>query len=192
MEKEFCCGYTTASSIEQLQNAKNTIHFQSLIVGAFQLLYDATSTSLAAQAELLLIDTMSTGALLDQDLGSGSEDDNFNPAPADESDNEGAGDSDPDARPSTKSGTDRRRSRQSDPDDVKEEDDEGHKDSASVLDGSKPFRGPGLNDEDEAENLNGGGADDEDEDEDDQEEDDDEEDVVSVRRTILHIRLPLR
>ena len=37
---------------------------------------------------------MSSAALLDQDFGSESEDDNFNPAPADDSDNEAAGDSD--------------------------------------------------------------------------------------------------
>lgn len=135
---------------------------------------------------------MSTGALLDQDFGSESEDDNFNPAPADESDNEVAANSDPDARPSTKSGTDRRRSRQSEPDDVKEEDDEEIKDSAAVLDDSKPFRGPGLDEEDEGEEVNGAGGDEEEEDEEDLEEDDDEEDVVAVGPTILHIRLPVR
>ncbi len=35
----------------------------------------------------------SSAALLDQDFGSESEDDNFNPAPADDSDNEAAGES---------------------------------------------------------------------------------------------------
>ncbi|KAL9038058.1 MAG: hypothetical protein Q9180_003364 [Flavoplaca navasiana] len=125
---------------------------------------------------------MSTGALLDQDFGSESEDDNFNPAPADESDNEVAGESDPNTRPSTQSGTDRRKSRQFEPDDVKEEDDEEeNKDSASVLDESKPFRGPGLDEGDEGENVNGHGGDEDDEDEDDLEEEDDEEDVVSGR-----------
>ncbi|KAL8997939.1 MAG: hypothetical protein Q9169_002932 [Polycauliona sp. 2 TL-2023] len=122
---------------------------------------------------------MSTGALLEQDFGSESEDDNFNPAPADESDNEVAADSDPDARPTTNSGTDRRKSRQSEPEDVKEED--GNKDSASVLDDSKPFRGPGLDDEDEGDNVNGHGPDVDDEDEEDLEEEDEEEDVVSGR-----------
>ncbi|KAL8841142.1 MAG: hypothetical protein Q9176_003483 [Flavoplaca citrina] len=125
---------------------------------------------------------MSTGALLDQDFGSESEDDNFNPAPADESDNEVAGESDPHTRPSTQSGTDRRKNLQFEPDDVKEEDEEEeNKDSASALDESKPFRGPGLDEEDEGENVNGRGGDEDDEDEDDLEEEDDEEDVVSGR-----------
>lgn len=39
----------------------------------------------------------SSAALLDQDFGSESEDDNFNPAPADESDNDAAGESDADS-----------------------------------------------------------------------------------------------
>ena len=38
-----------------------------------------------------------SAALLDQDFGSESGDDNFNPAPADESDNDAAGESDADA-----------------------------------------------------------------------------------------------
>lgn len=125
---------------------------------------------------------MSTGALLDQDFGSESEDDNFNPAPADESDNEVAGESAPDTRPSTQSGTDRRKSLQFEPDDVKEEydDEEENENSASVLDESKPFRGPGLDEEDEGENVNGRGGHEDDEDEEDLEEEDDEEDIVSV------------
>ena len=139
-------------------------------------------TSLVTTVKPPLLNTMSTGALLDQDFGSESEDDNFNPAPADESDNEVAGESDPHTRPSTQSGTDRRKSRQFEPDDVKEEDDdeEENKDSASVLDESKPFRGPGLDDGDESENVNGRGGDEDNEDEEDLEEEDDEEDVVSV------------
>ena len=39
---------------------------------------------------------MSSAALLDQDFGSESEDDNFNPAPAEGSDNDAAGNSDDD------------------------------------------------------------------------------------------------
>lgn len=39
----------------------------------------------------------SSAALLDQDFGSESEDDNFNPAPADDSDNDAAGESDADS-----------------------------------------------------------------------------------------------
>lgn len=39
----------------------------------------------------------SSTALLEQDFGSESEDDNFNPAPADESDNDAAGESDADS-----------------------------------------------------------------------------------------------
>ena len=140
----------------------------------------------------LFLSTMATGALLDQDFGSESEDDNFNPAPAEESDNDVAADSDPDARPSTKSGTDRWKSRRSEPDDVKDEDDEENKDSASVLVESKPFRGPGLDDEDEGEDVNGVGGDDEEEDEEDLEDEDEEEDVVSVGLNIVHIRLPVR
>ena len=42
---------------------------------------------------------MSSAALLNQDFGSESEDDNFNPAPADDSDNEAAGNSDDEVSP---------------------------------------------------------------------------------------------
>ena len=140
-----------------------------------------------------IVGKMSTDALLDQDFGSESEDDNFNPAPADESDNEVPGDSDHEARPSTKSGTDRRKGRQSESDDVKDEYDEENKGSTSGLGDSKPFRGPALDEEDGGEDVDGAGADDE-EDEEELEEDDDEEDVVSVgpisRPDAVHVQHP--
>ncbi|KAI4250157.1 MAG: hypothetical protein L6R40_000329 [Gallowayella cf. fulva] len=123
---------------------------------------------------------MSAAKILDQDFGSESEDDNFNPAPADDSDNEVAADSDTEERPTPKLATARRKSHQSEPDGVKEEDDDGKQDSASVLDENRPFTRPGLEDEDEGEDVNGGGADDE-EDEEELEDDDDEDDVVSGR-----------
>jgi len=50
-----------------------------------------------------------SGTVLDQDFGSESEDDNFNPAPADESDNEGEADTKVSSKVAT-NGTERRRS----------------------------------------------------------------------------------
>lgn len=119
---------------------------------------------------------MSTNALLDHDFGSESEDDNFNPAPADQSDNEDA------VEPYAENGLD------TEPDDhitknrrhsvngLKAEDD---KDLADGGGRPRPFSGPGLAEEDEADELNSQGGDD-DEEEDDEEDDDDEEAVVSV------------
>jgi transcription elongation factor SPT5 len=60
----------------------------------------------------LPVDQMSSSAaLLDQDFGSESEDDNFNPAPADDSDNDAAGESvaQVGAKKSTHSTTEKRR-----------------------------------------------------------------------------------
>ncbi|KAI4198768.1 MAG: hypothetical protein LQ346_002696 [Caloplaca aetnensis] len=120
---------------------------------------------------------MSTNALLDHDFGSESEDDNFNPAPADQSDNEDA------VEPYAENGLD------TEPDDhitknrrhsvngLKAEDD---KDLADGGGRPRPFSGPGLAEEDEADELNSQGGDD-DEEEDDEEDDDDEEAVVSGR-----------
>ncbi len=48
----------------------------------------------AYQRHSLFLKEMATAALLDADFGSESEDDNFNPPPADVSDNDAAGDSD--------------------------------------------------------------------------------------------------
>ncbi|KAL8947869.1 MAG: hypothetical protein Q9222_005896 [Ikaeria aurantiellina] len=122
---------------------------------------------------------MSSSALLDQDFGSESEDDNFNPAPADDSDHEAAGDSDVDQDANPKSDSKPQRMRQSEIEDVKEEDDVNGNDSAEALSNTRPFNGPGLEDEGEGEDLNGDNG--EDDDEDDEEEDDEEEAVISGR-----------
>lgn len=122
---------------------------------------------------------MSSNATLNQDFGSESEDDNFNPAPADESDNEIAGDEE---RSGTNPDLSTTTLRQSDPNTVKQEDGEGSNDSATRRNNTRPFNGPGLAEEDEGEELNGdGGEVEEDEEGDDlDEDDDDEEEVVSV------------
>lgn len=117
---------------------------------------------------------MSSNVVLNQDFGSESEDDNFNPAPADESDNEINGDGE---EPDASSGTSANKSRQNESNGVKNEDGEDSKDSPA-----RPFNGPGLGKEDEGGELDGeGGEDAEEDEEDDQDEDeDDEEEVVSV------------
>lgn len=114
---------------------------------------------------------MSSNAILNQDFGSESEDDNFNPAPADESDNEINGDAD------ARLGINANKSRQKESNGIKNEDREDSKDSPA-----RRFNGPGLVKDDDDEDIDGEGAEDgEDEDEDDQDDDDDdEEEVVSV------------
>lgn len=114
---------------------------------------------------------MSSNAILNQDFGSESEDDNFNPAPADESDNEINGDGE---APDASSGINNNKSRPDGSNGVKSEDE---KDSPA-----RSFNGPGLTREDPGEEIDGeGGEDGEEEDEDDQDDDDDEEEVVSGR-----------
>lgn len=122
---------------------------------------------------------MSTNALLDHDFGSESEDDNFNPAPADQSDNEDA--VEPDAENGLDSGPDDNitKSHRRGANGLKKEGSEDNKDSADGGGSARPFSGPGLAEEDEADELNSQGVDD-DEEEEDEEEDDDEEAVVSV------------
>ncbi|KAL8762491.1 MAG: hypothetical protein Q9184_001526 [Pyrenodesmia sp. 2 TL-2023] len=123
---------------------------------------------------------MSTNALLDQDFGSESEDDNFNPAPAEQSDNEDA--VEPDAENGLDSEPDDNftKSRRRGANGLKEEGSEDNKDLADDGGSARPFNGPGLAEEDEADELNSQGGDD-DEEEEDEEDDDDEEAVVSGR-----------
>lgn len=117
---------------------------------------------------------MSTNALLDQDFGSESEDDNFNPAPADESDNENA------VEPSAEDDESIKDTRRLDSNGLKKEDFEDNKHPEMGGASTRPFSEPGLPEEDEAEGLHRDGGEDEEEDEDLEEEDDDEEEVVSV------------
>ena len=105
-----------------------------------------------------------SGTLLDHDFGSESEDDNFNPAPADESDNEG----EVDAIATTKAvtnGTQRQGP-------ASEEEEGSGRSPAGVANGEEDDHGD--------EELNGGeaGDDNEDEDEDEEEDEDDEEIIV--------------
>ncbi len=133
---------------------------------------------------------MSSAALLDQDFGSESEDDNFNPAPAEDSENDVAGDSDDDRNVTRKvsSAQGRRRSSAQD---------------IGVDDGEDTTQRPPVNgvnteqskgrgsrepkdEEDEVTKQNGGrgldGAanDDEDEEEQDEDEEEEEEEAISV------------
>ena len=119
---------------------------------------------------------MSSAALLDQDFGSESEDDNFNPAPAEDSDNEAAGDSEAElsSKP-TKNGAEQRRQST-----VKDDED------GENTKGTPPVKGNGLQkngrrgsgdgeedeedgDESGSEDLNGADYDDDEEDEEDEE-----------------------
>ncbi|KAL8934424.1 MAG: hypothetical protein Q9211_005232 [Gyalolechia sp. 1 TL-2023] len=120
---------------------------------------------------------MSSNAILNQDFGSESEDENFNPAPADESDNEIDGDGE---EPDASSGISAHKPRHNGLNGVKTEDREDGKDFPA-----RPLSEPGLGKEDGGEELDGEGGDDgEEEEEDDHDEDedeDDEEEVVSGR-----------
>ncbi|KAL8824622.1 MAG: hypothetical protein Q9191_004932 [Dirinaria sp. TL-2023a] len=106
-----------------------------------------------------------SATLLDQDFGSESEDDNFNPAPADESDNEAGGDSDEGQRSKpTKDGNEQRR--------------------PSAEHGGRvtsPGNDPNAEDGDEGDDANGADDQVEDEDEDDEDEDEDEDDAITGR-----------
>lgn len=121
---------------------------------------------------------MSSAALLDQDFGSESEDDNFNPAPADDSDNEAAGDSDAEvsSKP-TKNGADKRRRS------IKEGngDEEGEEDTEAT----QPLNGTGLhsnvprqNGEGEEDDNDSGDEDIDGADDDEDEEDEEDEEAV--------------
>ncbi|KAL8826040.1 MAG: hypothetical protein Q9170_007562 [Blastenia crenularia] len=123
---------------------------------------------------------MSTNEILNQDFGSESEDDNFNPAPADESDNEIAGD---DEGPPGSSEVGVTKPHKNQPNGFKRESSEDGKESAARGNSIKPFSEPGLAEDDEAPGLQGNGADDDEEEEADDadEDDDDEEEIVSGR-----------
>ncbi|KAL9600345.1 MAG: hypothetical protein Q9179_003252 [Wetmoreana sp. 5 TL-2023] len=113
-----------------------------------------------------------SSALLDQDFGAESEDDNFNPAPADESDAE--------EKVDEKSEGGSEGKHPSDSNGFKEEDGE-NKGSRDGTGNNRPLNKPGLIADDEGDDLDRGGADDEDDEEDFEEEDEDEDEVVSGR-----------
>lgn len=99
--------------------------------------------------------------VLDQDFGSESEDDNFNPAPADESDHEGEADAEVTSKP-TANGTERRRSSGADKGSLR-----------------SPREDANGEDEDHGdEDADGAG----DEDEEDEEDEEDDEIIVRIRR----------
>ncbi|MCJ1464312.1 transcription elongation factor spt5 [Pseudocyphellaria aurata] len=123
---------------------------------------------------------MSTASFLHADFGSESEDDNFNPAPADDSDNEAAGDSDDglNSRSTQRNGDHKHR--------VSDNDRNGGKDHRSP---KEPPQRNGTQDNDDGENVaagindsdpdigNGAGGGEEDDEDDDDEEEDEEEDI---------------
>lgn len=114
-----------------------------------------------------------SAALLEQDFGSESEDDNFNPAVADDSGGEEKNDE--------KSEDDAKVNHQSKANGLKEEDRD-NKDPEEKMAKARPFKAQSPGEDEEAEDLiNGGGEDEDDDEEDLDEEDDDEEEVVSVR-----------
>lgn len=118
---------------------------------------------------------MSSAALLDQDFGSESEDDNFNPAPADDSDNEAA-----EAEVSsklTKNGADKRRRslREDNEDEAGEEDTEA---SPPVKGMGLQSNGHGQNGEGEEDINESGGEDIDGADDDEDEEDEEDEEAV--------------
>ena len=102
---------------------------------------------------------MSSADFLNQDFGSESEDDNFNPAPAGDSDNDAAGDSDGELNVTTKVNGTSQRKRPLGQRNAGEEDED--------------IKDDGIEDAD--------GVGDEDDDEDEEEEDEDEEEAISVR-----------
>lgn len=119
---------------------------------------------------------MMSAALLEQDFGSESEDDNFNPAPADESDNEAGGDSDtePNSKPITNS-TDR-----------------GRRSSAENTGRVKsPEHEPNVEDEDEGDDVNGVGDQEDEDDDEDEDEEEDEDDAITVRCSVPVTRTSL-
>lgn len=126
---------------------------------------------------------MTSAALLDQDFGSESEDDNFNPAPADDSDNDAAGENDNAVteRPRTNGSEQTRRPTHN----------EGHNDEEDTMARPKELHGTGrgrgggvggedndaVGEDDDDTKPNGAGGDDEDDEEDDEDEDDEDEEV---------------
>lgn len=113
-------------------------------------------------------------SLLDQDFGSESEDDNFNPAPADESDNEVT--RGPDGDVSIKrSGSERRGSSIGSidsPESLRK------KSGAREANGHRSNRANAEEDAEDEEEVNGSDRDDDDEEEED--DDEDEEEAVTV------------
>ena len=131
---------------------------------------------------------MSSAALLAEDFGSESEDDNFNPAPAEDSDNDAAGESDEEVNSRANAHTFEQRRRLSE-----QEVDVGKDDADGSLVNGRQTNGHGsrapANEKDEgpkksdARRLNGadeGGDPEDEEDEDDDEEEEDEEEAISV------------
>ena len=124
---------------------------------------------------------MASTDLLDQGFGSESEDDNFNPAPAEDSENEAAGDSEAENHRNSKQNGTHLQSRALAANDVKDEDDEDIRDSTEKVDGAERQNGP-LEDEEGGDDDDvDGEARDEEEEEEDDDDDEDEEEVVSVR-----------
>ena len=131
---------------------------------------------------------MSTAAFLNQDFGPESEDENFNPAPGQESDNDALGDSDNEGDASGQVNGNRSSRRASEQRGSEEEVDGGRI--------TKPTKGnerttnghniQGEGDADESSKgrrvggLDGAGDDDEDEDEEEEDEDEDDEEAISV------------
>ncbi|KAI4252138.1 MAG: hypothetical protein LQ352_004445 [Teloschistes flavicans] len=114
-----------------------------------------------------------SAALLGQDFGSESEDDNFNPAIADDSDADGE-------KNDEKSEDDAEVNHRSKTNGLKAEDRD-NKDAKEKIAKARPFKARSLGEDDEGEDLIDGGGGDEDDEEDLDEEDDDEEEVVSGR-----------
>ncbi|KAL8964389.1 MAG: hypothetical protein Q9183_004483 [Haloplaca sp. 2 TL-2023] len=116
-----------------------------------------------------------TSAMLDQDFGSESEDDNFNPAPADDSEG------DDKVNEKAEDPTDRKPLPGSD--DVKEEDGD-VKDTEDHAGSTRMSHNRDIDDDDQEEPINGGVVDDDEDEEDaeeDEDEDEDEDEVVSGR-----------
>lgn len=132
---------------------------------------------------------MSTASFLNDNLGSESEDENFNPAPADDSDNEAAGDSDDElnARPNQNSADQRHRPSDDDRNGGKDHratkdtpQRNGNKGSDGVGEDDGDNGADGLNDSDPDIGNGAGGEEEEEEDDEDDEEDEDEEEDISV------------
>ena len=124
---------------------------------------------------------MSSATLLDQTFDSESEDDNFNPAPAEDSDNDAAGDFDNHENTAMNGDQNRRPSL---PQPTSEEDEAESIAQNSALgrvNGNGPLEPKSEDDEDIKQDRNNGldgGADDEDDE--DEEEEDEEEEAISV------------
>lgn len=106
-------------------------------------------------------------SLLEQDYGSESEDDNFNPAPLGNSDSDAAGDSEDDTNVTTKTNGVQQR-RRSSGGEIDGKADKNTKENARDVDGA------GEEDDGEEEDDNG-----------DDEDDEDDEDAISVRLATL-------